>query len=135
MLIIGHELKDCQGMPRGDFSETEDMPFREMNFIFRRITVLREYLAWEMEIANLPFPFDLEVEILQNSIWKHWLISKCTLARYWRLGVHVFFRGIDDFLPHLPSLEIREDAIDRLINLGRILAMLEDALFSKYLRT
>ncbi|KAM6906357.1 5'-3' exoribonuclease 2 isoform 3-T3 [Lycodopsis pacificus] len=97
----GHEIKDCQGTPRekqGQHDEFADsMPVSEQEFIFIRLCVLREYLARELTMASLPFPFDFERSI------DDWVFM-------------CFFVG-NDFLPHLPSLEIREGAIDRLVNI------------------
>ncbi|CAD6184562.1 unnamed protein product [Caenorhabditis auriculariae] len=95
----GHELKECRGMEndadRGeDYVEPEH---REKNFIFLRIPVLREYLEKDLAMPNLPFKFNFERVI------DDWVFL-------------CFFVG-NDFLPHLPSLEIREGAIDRLIKL------------------
>ncbi|XP_039638120.1 5'-3' exoribonuclease 2 [Perca fluviatilis] len=98
---IGHEIKDCQGAARekqGEHDEFADtMPVSEQEFIFIRLCVLREYLARELTMASLPFPFDFERSI------DDWVFM-------------CFFVG-NDFLPHLPSLEIREGAIDRLVNI------------------
>ncbi|MFH4982532.1 hypothetical protein AB6A40_009241 [Gnathostoma spinigerum] len=94
----GHELKDCQGLARDEADESQAVPLqREKNFIFLRLPVLREYLERELFIPNSPVPFDLERAI------DDWVFM-------------CFFVG-NDFLPHLPSLEIRENAIDRLVRL------------------
>ncbi|XP_039981839.1 5'-3' exoribonuclease 2 isoform X1 [Xiphias gladius] len=98
---MGHEIKDCQGTARekqGQHDEFADtMPVAEQEFIFIRLCVLREYLARELTMASLPFPFDFERSV------DDWVFM-------------CFFVG-NDFLPHLPSLEIREGAIDRLVNI------------------
>ncbi|XP_072217828.1 5'-3' exoribonuclease 2 isoform X2 [Leuresthes tenuis] len=98
---MGHDIKDCQGMARekqGQHDEFADtVPVSEQEFIFIRLCVLREYLARELTMASLPFPFDFERSI------DDWVFM-------------CFFVG-NDFLPHLPSLEIREGAIDRLVNI------------------
>lgn len=98
---MGHEIKDCQGMPRekqGQHDEFADtVPVAEQEFIFIRLCVLREYLARELTMASLPFPFDFERSV------DDWVFM-------------CFFVG-NDFLPHLPSLEIREGAIDRLVRI------------------
>uniref|UniRef100_A0A6Q2XWF6 5'-3' exoribonuclease n=1 Tax=Esox lucius TaxID=8010 RepID=A0A6Q2XWF6_ESOLU len=97
----GHEIKDCQGVARekqGEHDEFADsMPASEQEFIFIRLCVLREYLERELTMASLPFPFDFERSI------DDWVFM-------------CFFVG-NDFLPHLPSLEIREGAIDRLVGI------------------
>uniref|UniRef100_A0A3Q2PH36 5'-3' exoribonuclease 2 n=1 Tax=Fundulus heteroclitus TaxID=8078 RepID=A0A3Q2PH36_FUNHE len=98
---MGHDIKDCQGVARekqGQHDEFADaMPVAEQEFIFIRLCVLREYLARELTMASLPFPFDFERSV------DDWVFM-------------CFFVG-NDFLPHLPSLEIREGAIDRLVNI------------------
>ncbi|XP_040920788.1 5'-3' exoribonuclease 2 [Toxotes jaculatrix] len=98
---MGHDIKDCQGTARekqGEHDEFADtMPVAEQEFIFIRLCVLREYLSRELTMASLPFPFDFERSI------DDWVFM-------------CFFVG-NDFLPHLPSLEIREGAIDRLVGI------------------
>lgn len=97
--VLGHETKDCNGLgATSDGTEAPDAPlFKETNFIFVRLSVLKEYLERELEMPNLPFPYEFDRVI------DDWVFM-------------CFFVG-NDFLPHLPSLEIRENAIDRLINL------------------
>uniref|UniRef100_A0A8B9P263 5'-3' exoribonuclease n=1 Tax=Apteryx owenii TaxID=8824 RepID=A0A8B9P263_APTOW len=98
---MGHEVKDCQGLPRekqGKHDQFADsLPTSEQEFIFIRLCVLREYLERELTMASLPFTFDFERSV------DDWVFM-------------CFFVG-NDFLPHLPSLEIREGAIDRLVNI------------------
>ncbi|VDM12543.1 unnamed protein product [Wuchereria bancrofti] len=94
----GHDLNDCKGLASDDNSECQSSPLqKETNFIFIRLPVLREYLERELHIPNCSIPFDLERAI------DDWVFM-------------CFFVG-NDFLPHLPSLEIRENAIDRLVKL------------------
>lgn len=92
-----HEFKDCQGQQRAPEDMPVKMPDSEQEFIFLRLNVLREYLYKELNMVNLPFKQDLEQAI------DDWVLM-------------CFFVG-NDFLPHLPSLEIREGAIDRLIGI------------------
>ena len=99
---MGHELHECTGAakPLDDKDEYvgEDIKvYEETKYIFVRLSVLREYLQRDLAMPNLPFPYDFERVI------DDWVFM-------------CFFVG-NDFLPHLPSLEIREGAIDRLVNL------------------
>ena len=59
--------------------------------------LVREWIAQELQIPNIPIPWDLE------NIIDDWILL-------------CFFVG-NDFLPHLPSLEIREGAIDKLVGI------------------
>lgn len=98
--LFGHETKDCNGLGVGgsESNESEQLSLgKETNFIFVRLSVLKEYLERELEMPDLPFPYEFERVI------DDWVFM-------------CFFVG-NDFLPHLPSLEIREGAIDRLVNL------------------
>lgn len=71
----------------------------EKPFLWLHISVLREYLAAELWIPRLSFPFDLERAI------DDWVFM-------------CFFCG-NDFLPHLPSLDVRENSIDILLDIWK----------------
>lgn len=98
----GHEMQKCVGLGNASGSKNEsfkpDAPINaEVRFIFVRLSVLREYLKKTLEMPNLPFKYDFERAL------DDWVFM-------------CFFVG-NDFLPHLPSLEIREGAVDRLVEL------------------
>ncbi|XP_029633751.1 5'-3' exoribonuclease 2 [Octopus sinensis] len=95
---LGHEMKECVGLPK----EECDKPLAkalgsEQEFIFIRLCVLREHLQQQLHMDGLPFKYDFERAV------DDWVFM-------------CFFVG-NDFLPHLPSLEIREGAIDRLVGI------------------
>ncbi|KAG1791534.1 exoribonuclease 2 [Suillus plorans] len=93
----GHYAAQCTALK----SEIEKPPPPEKKpFIFLDIAILREYLESELNVNNTPFPFDLEQAI------DDWVLL-------------IFFVG-NDFLPHLPSLEIREGAIDTLLRIWKM---------------
>ncbi|PAA82537.1 hypothetical protein BOX15_Mlig023895g1 [Macrostomum lignano] len=95
---LGHEAKDCQGLARDQAAaEAPPVMASEADFIFIRLHVLREYLQRELKMDGLPFAYDFERAL------DDWVFM-------------CFFVG-NDFLPHLPSLEIREGAIDRLVGI------------------
>lgn len=97
-ICLGHEIKDCQGLEREAFNDGSTIEFSaDVQFIFVRLNVLREYLERELIMPNLPFKYEFERAL------DDWVFM-------------CFFVG-NDFLPHLPSLEIRENAIDRLVSL------------------
>lgn len=68
-------------------------------YIWLDVTILREYLEVALNVPNQPFPFDLERAI------DDWIFL-------------IFFVG-NDFLPHLPSLDIRKGGIDTLLNIWK----------------
>ncbi|KAL1960864.1 hypothetical protein VTO42DRAFT_5847 [Malbranchea cinnamomea] len=98
---IGHMAEACTGKAKvknGEFDEKQNAsPLKP--FIWLHVSVLREYLAAELYVPNQPFPFDLERAL------DDWVFM-------------CFFVG-NDFLPHLPSLDIRENGIDTLIAIWR----------------
>lgn len=93
---IGHEMKDCIGGVAAAEADSQKIS-AETDFIFVRLNVLKEYLERELQMPNLPFKYEFERAV------DDWVFM-------------CFFVG-NDFLPHLPSLEIREGAIDRLVRL------------------
>ncbi|VEN38982.1 unnamed protein product [Callosobruchus maculatus] len=95
---LGHEMKDCIGGSKSEHDKPAEISVSaETDFIFVRLNVLKEYLEKELFMLNLPFKYEFERAL------DDWVFM-------------CFFVG-NDFLPHLPSLEIREGAIDRLIKL------------------
>ncbi|XP_066939029.1 5'-3' exoribonuclease 2 homolog isoform X2 [Macrobrachium rosenbergii] len=95
--LLGHEMVDCLGVEGDSAADEPEKVYEEQKYIFVRLNVLREYLERELSMPNLPFKYDFDRAI------DDWVFM-------------CFFVG-NDFLPHLPSLEIRENAIDRLVNL------------------
>ena len=92
----GHYAAQCTG----EKAEVQKKPPPDKKpFIFLDVAVLREYLEYELYIPNAPFPFNVEQAI------DDWVLL-------------IFFVG-NDFLPHLPSLEIREGAIDTLLKIWK----------------
>lgn len=97
----GHKAEECRGQAKeknGEFDEKQKAVAKKP-FIWLNVSVLREYLAIELQVAQQRFPFDLERAL------DDWVFM-------------CFFVG-NDFLPHLPSLDIKENAIDLLISIWR----------------
>ncbi|KAG5637629.1 hypothetical protein H0H81_003910 [Sphagnurus paluster] len=92
----GHYAAQCTGTK----AEIQKKPPAEKKpFIFLDVAILREYLEVELNVQQATFPFSLEQAI------DDWVLL-------------IFFVG-NDFLPHLPSLEIREGAIDTLLKIWK----------------
>ncbi|KAG7097258.1 hypothetical protein E1B28_004624 [Marasmius oreades] len=97
----GHYAAQCTATP----AEVKENSLKKTSldkkpFIFLDVSILREYLESELNVPNVPFPFNLEQAI------DDWVLL-------------IFFVG-NDFLPHLPSLEIREGAIDTLLRIWKM---------------
>lgn len=105
--VVGHRADECSGILEEEKAKAEaagKMPVTQAEpglmdkpFQFLQLNVLREYLAHDLYVPNLPFAWDLE-RCIDDFVF---------LA---------FFVG-NDFLPHLPLLEIREGAIERLVGI------------------
>lgn len=97
----GHKAEECKGEAKqkhGQFDEKDNAaPLKP--FIWLHVSILREYLEAELYVPQQPFRFDLERAI------DDWVFM-------W------FFVG-NDFLPHLPSLDIRDNGVDTLIAIWR----------------
>ncbi|KAI9792372.1 MAG: 5'-3' exoribonuclease 2 [Piccolia ochrophora] len=97
----GHKAEECKGEAKskdGEYDE-KDKAHPLKPFIWLHVSVLREYLAAELYVPSQQFAFDLERAL------DDWVFM-------------CFFVG-NDFLPHLPSLDIRENGIDTLIAIWR----------------
>ena len=75
----GHEMKECTGAPR-EQTDVEKVPLMEQEFIFIRITVLREYLEKELQMTNLPFKQCIEVDICTLGILQ---LARILMAMFW----------------------------------------------------
>jgi len=111
------------GAARVKQGENDDKPTPKKPYQFLHVPVLREYLQRELHPGNLMFEYNFE-RVIDDWVFICFfgmpLVLECVQLRL--SDAHSFTIHIrwaepvgNDFLPHLPSLKIREGAVDLLM--------------------
>lgn len=92
---LGHFFYECRGLEKEKDENTKKKESLAVKFQYVKLSIFREYLEYEFKYVNLPFPFNLE-RVIDDFVFM------------------CFFVG-NDFIPHLPTLDIRTGGVDCLL--------------------
>ena len=88
---MGHEMVDCTGAAKpiegSDYAGEEPSFGEETKYIFVRLSVLREYLKRDLEMPNLPFPYDFE-RAVDDWVFMCFFVGNGSLFNY-KISCHV----------------------------------------------